>query len=40
MTIKIRTLRIASKGLHFLEMYKREPEFIERIDRLDLLGFS
>jgi predicted transcriptional regulator len=24
------TLRITSKGLHFLEMYKRLPEFVQR----------
>ena len=29
-----RTLRINSKGLHFLEIYNRLPEFEERIDRL------
>ena len=31
---KDRTLRITSKGLHFLEMYNRLPEFVGRIDRL------
>jgi predicted transcriptional regulator len=31
---KDRTLRINNKGLHFLEMYNRLPEFIERTDRL------
>jgi predicted transcriptional regulator len=31
---KDRTLRITSKGLHFLEMYNRLPEFVERTDRL------
>ena len=31
---KDRTLRITGKGLHFLEMYNRLPEFVERIDRL------
>ena len=31
---KDRTLRITSKGLHFVEMYNRLPEFIERINRL------
>lgn len=30
---KGRTLRINSKGLHFLEIYNRLPEFIERNDR-------
>ena len=35
---KDRTLRITSKGLHFLDMYNRLPEFVERTDRLRTLG--
>jgi predicted transcriptional regulator len=31
---KDRTLRITTKGLHFIEMYNRLPGFVERSNRL------